>query len=855
MITNHCKLFTAFLALLAGAAAWAAGLTAEITSGPVYTGMPAEFAITYDGNAMPELARMPDVPGLRWVGRSSRQSTRIVNGRASYIATRVYNFIVEKPGDYTIPAIPVRAGGNSYTTKAVSFSATAPRISTTRRSADGGAASTENVALDKLIFSEIAIPEGDRRFYAGEEIPLEVRVYQARNLRCEMAWPEIQTGEKSQILFRDYQKENPENPKFERPRRGQTEIDGRSYYVYIFKTVIRPITFGRLNLTAVTNVGIMTQDSRRRGGSLFDDFFDDPFFGGSRMARHAVRATLPQIEIKALPPRIGNAHFLGLVGKWSVEPSLSSRTGKVGEALTLFVDIKGSGALETLKAPTLELPGFRVYSPEIEKNSAAGTARIKYILIPTREGKQEIKLDFSTFDPAAGNYVDAQSVNVVTVEKSAAVFNGNAGPSVIDASAPQAEAPAPAPEKRGPTGVLYLKKAPYDEISLPLWRNYILPGILVGLAGLAFWIGAELYVLHRRARENDPGLRRRKEAARRKSSLLNRLNAAKPDAIPEMDAEIASYVNDCLDLPPGSSLGESASIAGEEDKELGEVLQKLSDSSWSFSGGSGLTEEFKMKLIKTLSKLVCLVLLFGAVTLSAAAPAAPVPAKITSPDAAMTAYDEGRFADAEAYYKSLVRSTAPSAKLFYNIGNCLYQQGKYAQALAYYESALRIAPRDSDVLENLNLTRRKLALPEKHQLDTPADVLPYVRDLLRPDEWMFLVMAGAAMMFVALGLRRFAKPPFWGSLLGAGLVIAGLSLTAVIVQNATSYNTRLAVMLTRNVPLYALPSVQSPRLTEINLQPGEDVVIEESRQNWVRIRAGSAEGWVKKSDVRRLWNF
>ncbi len=855
MIRRSFKWISAFTLLLAVSVLPAAELTAEIGSGPVYAGIPAEFSISYDGNAMPEPGRMPEVPGLNWVGRSTSRSTRIIGNRASYAVTQTYRFIVEKPGEYTIPAISVRVGGNTQTTRPVTFRATAPRFSPGRSGApDGGSAPREAVELDKLLFAEISIPEGDRQFYAGEEIPLEVRIYQARNLRCEMSWPEIQTGEKSQILFRDYQKENPENPKFERPRRGQTEIDGRAYFVYFFRTTIRPITFGRLNLTAVANVGIETPRSRRRSGSLFDSFFDDPFFGGSRLVRHAVRASLPQLEIKPLPPRTGDAHFLGLVGKWNVETSLSGTKGRVGEALTLFVDVRGEGSLGTLKAPALEFPGFRVYSPETERNESAGSARIKYILIPTREGVQELKLKFSTFDPSSGKYVEARSEMAVEVEKSAAVFRGSAGPSVIDASAPQEELAPEAPEQRGPTGVLYLKKGPFEEISLPLWRNWIVPGGIVLFAGLAFWIAAELLHLHRRARENDPGRRRRHAAAKRKNELLKRLKQTKPEALPDLNSEIASYVNDCLDLPPGSSLSESAAIAGEENRELGETLRKLSDSSWSF-GGSGLNEEFKMKLIKTLSKLVCVGLLFAASALQAAPPDPEKPEKILSPEAAMTAYDEGRFAEAEAYYQSLLRSTAPSAKLYYNIGNCQYQKGEYSRALASYESALRIAPRDSDILENLNLTRRKLALPEKHRLESPADVLPYVRDHLRPDEWMFLVMAGAAVVFVALGFRRFVKPPLWGSLLGGGLILAGLSFAAILAQNATSYNSSLAVVLTRNAPVYALPSTQSPRLSEINLQPGEDVSIVESRLDWVRVRSGAAEGWVRKSDVRTIWDF
>ena len=104
MIRHSFKWISAFALLLAVSVLPAAELTAEIGSGPVYAGIPAEFSISYDGNAMPEPGRMPEVPGLNWVGRSTSRSTRIVNGRASYAVTQTYRFIVEKPG------VPVACG-------------------------------------------------------------------------------------------------------------------------------------------------------------------------------------------------------------------------------------------------------------------------------------------------------------------------------------------------------------------------------------------------------------------------------------------------------------------------------------------------------------------------------------------------------------------------------------------------------------------------------------------------------------------------------------------------------------------------------------------------------------------------
>lgn len=867
-IMRKCVVSAALM--VTGAAAFAATLVTEVSE-PVRVGMQSQLSLIYDGNAIPQFVRVPKVDGLRWLSAGSRQSINQVNGNISRTTMCIYTFTVEKPGTYTIPATEVKAGNRTFTSKAVTFTATQPKLATSgarRGASSGNTGAKEDVEIDKLLFSRTIIQPESKNFYIGEEIPVEIQVYIARDLNSQVNWPEIITGDKSNIIFKDYQKQNPNNPKFAPVRRGETEIDGRTYLVYVFNTVLRPISAGKLELSSVTKMNIIVRNQQKRRPSSFfddDDMFGSFFFNSNtRTVEHQVKSSAPQITVKPLPPRSGDARFLGLVGDWKVDASLSKSEAKVGEAVTLTVRITGNGTMETLSAPTLEFPNFRVYSPEVEKSASAGSATIKYILIPTGVGSHDLNFKFSTFNPAQVKYDEFAFVKNMKVEKAASVFSGAAsGPGVIDGAADDAYLTPAVPEKRGPTGVLYLKKAPYEEISLPLWHNYVFSGLLVFFLGLAFWIGVELHSLRRRFLESDPGFQRRNAAKKNKTSLLNRLRASEPKTIPEMNGEIAAYVNDSLDLPPGSSLSESASIVKEEDKELAETLQALSDTSWSHAADSVLTEDFKMKLINQLSRLVCFALIFGAVSLSAAeAPAKADLSKkavavkvIDSPEAAMTAYDEGNFAGAEKYYMSLKKASAPSAKLFYNIGNCLYQQGKYAQALAYYESALRIAPRDSDILENLNLTRRKLSLPEKNVLEAPADVPPYLRDMLRPDEWLFVLCIGAALIFVSLGLRRCTGKSLWVSILAAGVVVMIISLTAVLVQGASSYDDRAAIVIVRNAPVYALPSTQALKLADINLQSGEEVKIVETRLDWVRIRAGAAEGWVKKSDVRKIWDL
>ena len=82
-----------------------------------------------------------------------------------------------------------------------------------------------------------------------------------------------------------------------------------------------------------------------------------------------------------------------------------------------------------------------------------------------------------------------------------------------------------------------------------------------------------------------------------------------------------------------------------------------------------------------------------------------------------------------------------------------------------------------------------------------------------------------------------------------------VAFSAVLAQGVSSYDDRAAIVIVRNAPVYALPSTQALRLADINLQPGEEVRIVESRLDWIRIRAGAAEGWVTRDDVQKLWDL
>ena len=410
--------------------------------------------------------------------------------------------------------------------------------------------------------------------------------------------------------------------------------------------------------------------------------------------------------------------------------------------------------------------------------------------------------------------------------------------------------------QRRPEEILYLKPLDQSGVRMPLFRNVLFTAVPLVILSMLFWIICEIVHLRRLALMNDPSILRKNAAKKRRGELFARLRALNPQEIPaEATGDITGYITDLLDLPQGTDLNEAASAVRGKSPELANMLEEVAQSAWMPSKKTQFTDEFRQRLIKALARLAAVAVILGIFPLQVMGADVSLvkgPA-VTNSAEAMTAYDSGKFEDAGKYYASQLVKSRPSARVLYNMGNCLYKLGDLPRALICYERASRLAPRDSDILENLNLVRRKLGLPEKYLIASPADIPPYLRDSLRPDEWLLLLSFGVALIFIGLGIRRLAEKrlPF-RILLISGLVLIVISAAAVVSQKMTTYNERYAIVTVRNVPVYSLPSEKSGRI-EMKLKAGEELMIGERRMNWVRIRSGNAEGWVPASDVTSLW--
>ena len=111
------------------------------------------------------------------------------------------------------------------------------------------------------------------------------------------------------------------------------------------------------------------------------------------------------IHVSALPGG-KPAGFSGGVGKFTMTPSISQTEVQANEAITIKLDISGSGNMKLLKTPAIDWPeGFEPYDPKVTNNfktttsGMSGTKSIEYLAIPRNGGEYTIPaLHFSYFD-------------------------------------------------------------------------------------------------------------------------------------------------------------------------------------------------------------------------------------------------------------------------------------------------------------------------------------------------------------------------------------------------------------------------------------------------------------------------
>lgn len=123
------------------------------------------------------------------------------------------------------------------------------------------------------------------------------------------------------------------------------------------------------------------------------------------------------IMVKPLPTEGKPADFSGMVGNYSFSANFDRTDVKVGEALTLSVDIKGDGTPGTITDPKFpDFSDFRSVPPENNINKKVVGSKvitsksIKVFLYPKKKGDFTVpEITYSWFNPAKKKYETAKA--------------------------------------------------------------------------------------------------------------------------------------------------------------------------------------------------------------------------------------------------------------------------------------------------------------------------------------------------------------------------------------------------------------------------------------------------------------
>lgn len=348
---------------------------------------------------------------LRMSGPNTSSSTSIsmVNGKVTNNSTYTYSYVLmaEKTGTFTIPPATITIEGKKYTSNALTIEVvpdgTATSSSTTRGGKAGAAtASSSGGGADGNLFIRAHLSKSNP--WLGEPVVLTYKLYYRENPVSN-----ISAGTLSHTGF--WSTDITPSPM----KQYQETVNGRTYNVAeVRQFLLYPQKSGSLTIDPYKVE--CTVQVRERTRSPFDDFFDDPFFGGSMFSsvRHVQKpiATPRQVlQVKELPkPQPDD--FSGFVGDVNLTASVSETKTRAGEPITLTLVLKGKGNLELVSdlAPQLP-PDFEVYDPKISDDfkhglgGTQGSRTFSYLIVPRTAGQFQISaVKFSYFNPATGKY-------------------------------------------------------------------------------------------------------------------------------------------------------------------------------------------------------------------------------------------------------------------------------------------------------------------------------------------------------------------------------------------------------------------------------------------------------------------
>ena len=342
---------------------------------------------------IPKLS-MPESFSLMF-GPSVSTQTTIINNVVKVFRGFMYGFSPREKGKFEIAPVTLEYKGKTYTSNSISIEVVkrTPFESVIDEESD---TSGKRVDINKMVFVELATDKAEAYIY--EEIIQSFKLYFQKGLPIDDL-DYVAASTKSFLA-----------EKLGEERRYEEVRDGILYNVIELRTALFPLVSGKIEIPPASfkcNIIIRQQRSR---GSLFDEFM-----GGSGRRYPVERSTEPvKLIIKSLPVVDKPEAFTGAVGKYTMDVLAKPTKVKVGDPITLTINIRGEGNIQTIGEPLLAPDGmedFKSYDYESKVtitdrgDGIKGEKLFSKVIEPQSEDVDVIPgISFSYFDPELEKY-------------------------------------------------------------------------------------------------------------------------------------------------------------------------------------------------------------------------------------------------------------------------------------------------------------------------------------------------------------------------------------------------------------------------------------------------------------------
>jgi hypothetical protein len=360
----------ALVALSAGAAA-AASIEAEIDRNEASIEDRLTLVVTVTGTTAPR-PELPELAAFEVLPAGESKRWNFINGRASNSVSYRYVLLPREIGEFVIGPVVIEVDGERLATQPFSV-----------RIRAAGAASGQQ--RDLFLTTQLSTAKP----FVGEQVLFTWRLYR----RAQIADARLEPFEFNGFLVEDLGD----------VREFETRVNGRTFLVSEIRKALFPQEEGKLVIPATRlTCQVAQQRGRQRPGSVFDDMF-------GRVPTETKVLRSDALELVARPLPDAPPGFSGLVGAFDLEGRLSQRQTRVGDSVTLTLEVSGRGNVQMIPEPRLpELAAVKVYddkpgsSIQRQATGLSGSRTFRKALVPQAAGTLSLPpVRLVYFDPEA----------------------------------------------------------------------------------------------------------------------------------------------------------------------------------------------------------------------------------------------------------------------------------------------------------------------------------------------------------------------------------------------------------------------------------------------------------------------